>query len=321
MTLRLKKYRRCIMEKRYIGIDIGGTFIKLGVVTETGEIIRRHKVAVDQSGQIPVMTTVIDAVKEICGSEPVSRYEGIGVSAPGSIDSVNGKVAINPGNVPNWSGTLICRPLEEAFGIPAAAANDGNCAALGEAWTGAAKGYSEVLCVTLGTGVGGGIITGGRLLEGRSGFAGEIGHFQTHAGEGEVCSCGRVGCYEKFASTSALVKKAMAIDPGWDDGHHFFEAVDAGNADALRLLDEWLDEISYGISGLLQILNSEIVLIGGGVSAREDVFMEPLRRRIFANTIADFTDGLEIRATALGNDAGMVGAVRYLIDSRDRGDK
>lgn len=306
--------------KLYLGIDIGGTYIKLGTVTENGMIIHRHKAGVDRRGTAdaePVMDTIKRAVREICANEgfEISTLGGIGISAPGSIDSVNGKVAINPGNVPNWSGTVVCEPMREEFGLPVTIANDGNCAALGEAWVGAARGCSDVVCITLGTGVGGGIISGGRLVQGRSGFAGEIGHFPIHAGEGEVCSCGRRGCYETFASTSALIKKTSAFDPSWDSGHHVFEAVDRGNEAAKRMVDEWLDEVAYGISGLVQIFNPEAVLVGGGVSAREDVIMEPLRRKVYASTIADFVEGLEIRTAMLGNDAGLAGAVRNLMDS------
>ena len=262
--------------RTYIGIDVGGTFIKLGIIADDGRILKRHKVSVDRSGRMGVMDTIISAVKELCsmcgndpnaGAAPESRNSeaapvkpgeasareirsdcmsaegsfgrpaGIGICAPGSIDTVNGRVAINGGNVPDWSGTEIRSILEKKFGIPVAVANDGNCAVLGEAWTGAARGCSDVVCVTLGTGVGGGIISGGRLLGGRHGFAGEIGHFPIHPGEGDICECGSRGCYESFASASALVKKASSVDPSWNDGHAIFAAVDAGNEEALSLVD------------------------------------------------------------------------------------
>ena len=114
-------------------------------------------------------------------------------------------------------------------------------------WTGAAKGYTDVVAVTLGTGVGGGIITGGRLLEGTKGFAGEIGHFPTHAGEKE-CICGMKGCFERYASTSALIREAGKIDPEWSSGRILFGAAAEGKTDALKLIGAWIDEVAYGIA-------------------------------------------------------------------------
>ena len=301
------------MEKKYLGVDVGGTYIKLGIVTESGGILKRHKVSVDQTSRVHVMDTMIVAVREIC-DDNLAEISGIGVSAPGSIDSVNGKVAINEGNVPNWSGTEVCAILEDAFGLPAAIANDGNCAVLGEIWTGAARGCTDVICITLGTGVGGGIVSGGRLVRGARGFAGEIGHIPIHAGEGEICSCGRRGCFETFASTSALVRKAEKICPEWTSGRHVFEAVYEGNEEAEKLVSGWIDEIAYGITGLIHTFNPEMVLIGGGVSAQEETVVKPLREKVMEMAIPDFIDGLKIETASLENDAGIVGAVKNLID-------
>ena len=303
---------------QYLGIDIGGTFIKLGVVTDQGEVLQRHKVSVDRSEAEHIMATLINAIKEFCFSmgTGAESFAGIGISAPGSIDSINGRVALNGGNVPNWSGTEVFAALKEEFGLPVAIANDGNCAALGEAWTGAAKGCSEVVCITLGTGVGGGIISGGKLVEGRTGFAGEIGHFPTHAGDGALCVCGRRGCYERYASTSALVRKASAVNPDWDSGYNIFKSLDEGDADAATIVDGWLDEIAYGIAGLVHIFNPEVVLIGGGVSAQEKFVITPVKERVLSLVMPDFAESLEVKSAELGNDAGMVGAVKHLLDSK-----
>lgn len=304
------------MEK-YLGIDVGGTYIKLGIVSTQGEILSRYKVAVDASGREPVMNTIMEAVGHFCSESgiPAGLLQGIGVSAPGSVDSVNGRIAINGGNVPGWPGTDVCDVLRSEFKVPVSLANDGNCAALGEAWQGAAKGFSDVVCITLGTGIGGGIITGGRLVTGASGFAGEIGHFPTHAGQGDVCECGRRGCYERFASTSALTRRTMALDEDLREGHKVFAAIEAGRSDVGAILDEWLDEVAYGIAGLVHIFNPEIVLIGGGVSAQEERVIKPVEERVRRFAMPDFTQDLIIRGASLGNDAGLIGAVRFLIDS------
>ncbi len=148
------------MEKKYLGIDIGGTFIKLGIVDENGTVSLRSEVPIDRSGKETVMKTLtrgIDAYLLKHGLD-VFDLKGIGVSAAGCIDTVNGCVAENGGNVPGWSRTEVTGPLSEKYGIGATIANDGNCVALAEAWIGAAQGIKDVVCVVLGTGVGGGII-------------------------------------------------------------------------------------------------------------------------------------------------------------------
>lgn len=301
--------------KKYIGADIGGTSIKLGIIDENGTIITvREKPYTCGEGRPGVMDILKAAIHEIAESEGagMSGISGIGVSAAGCINSVKGSVAQNGGNIPDWSWTEVTKELNEEFGIPAALANDGNCAVLGEQWTGAASGASDVLGITIGTGVGGGIITGGRLLEGSRGFAGEIGHFPTHAG-GDSCVCGLKGCYERYASTSALIRKASSESSEWDNGRAFFKAAEAGDEAALKLLGEWIEEVAYGIAGLVHVFDPQIVLIGGGVSRQEKLLIEPLRNKVLELVMPDYADGLEFRAASLGNNAGMVGAVKYLI--------
>lgn len=302
---------------KYLGVDIGGTFIKIGIVDDDGNVTMRREVPIDRSGSETVMETVmrgIDGLLADTGLEAGS-FEGIGVSAAGCIDSRKGCVAENGGNVPNWSFTSVTAPLKERYGIGASIANDGNCVALAEAWTGAAKGVANVICVVLGTGVGGGIISGGRLVEGSHGFGGEIGHFPTHAellmrGDGKWSSH-----YETFASTGALVRMAAAAGKDWKNGKEIFEAAASGDDDALDILDGWTDEIAAGITGLVHIFDPEVVLIGGGVSAQEEFLIKPVREKTLKTVTPDMAAGLQVRAAELGNNAGMVGAVKYFIDS------
>lgn len=302
--------------KQYIGVDIGGSSVKTGLVDENGTVIVKSETEIDRScKKETVMETVIRSIRELCEANDIDAgsISGIGVSSPGSIDSVRGEVAASGGNVPNWGRTKVREILEKEFGLPVSLANDGNCAALAEAWIGAAKDHKDVLCITLGTGVGGGIISRGRLIEGNKGFAGEIGHFVTHAG-GRECACGGRGCFEKYAATSALVREGSELRNNWYTGRHIFEYANAGDEEALALVDRWTDEIAYGIAGLVHIFNPEVVLIGGGVSAQENLVILPVKRKVNALIMQDFTDGLEIRRAVLGNDAGMVGAVKHLID-------
>ncbi|MBR2540516.1 MAG: ROK family protein [Mogibacterium sp.] len=303
------------MVRQFIGADIGGTSIKLGIIGENGIISARREISYKAGeGEPTVMEVLISGIHEMVSAEGLNIDDmfGIGVSAAGCINSVTGSVAKNGGNVPNWSETPVCQMLREEFGLPATLANDGNCAVLGEQWIGAAIGCTDVLGITLGTGVGGGIITGGKLLEGSRGYAGEIGHFPTHAG-GEHCVCGLDGCYERYASTSALIRKTSAEDPEWNNGRVFFTAVSEGDENACRILGEWIDEISYGIAGLIHIFDPQVILIGGGVSKQEELLIRPLRDRVMSMIMPDFADDIDFRAAQLGNDAGIAGAVRYLM--------
>ena len=304
------------MGKKYLGTDVGGTYIKMGLVSDAGEVSlhREIPVAKDAEGR-SVMDIMMQGIEDLLCEAGLSAEDlgGIGVSAAGCIDSVKGAVAANGGNVPDWSWTEVTGPLEERFGIRAALANDGNCAVLGEAWTGAARGCDDVICVTLGTGIGGGIISGGRLIEGRHGYAGEIGHFPTHADAGSKYPGDRSSHFETYASTAALVREAVKADPAWESGRLLFEAAKEGDERALSVIDAWLEEVAMGLAGFIHVFDPKLILIGGGVSAQEELLIKPLREKVVQIIEPDFADGLEIRAAALGNDAGLVGAVRYLM--------
>ena len=299
------------MDKCYLGIDIGGTAVKLGLVDERGHVLARDEQSVSfDNYQTPILTTVERAAADFLAAQSVSPV-GIGVSATGQIDSNRGIVAGTGGNLPGWDGAPIKETLERAFSLPVTVANDANCMCLGEAWVGAAKGYTDVIGITIGTGLGGGILTGGRLLEGSRGLGGELGHFRLHALDGEPCGCGSRGCWERCAATTALVRRAKALDPALDSGRAIFAAAEAGDAAVLSLLDAWEEEIAQGLAGLVHIFNPQLILIGGGVSAQQKLLIEPVAAKVRASVMPAFRVGLEIRAAALQNDAGLVGAVQY----------
>ena len=304
------------MSKTYLGVDIGGTAVKLGLVDENGRVLRRAERSVSFDGyKTPILDTVQTAIHEFLTAD-APRLEGIAVSATGQIDSRRGVVAGTCGNFPGWIGVDIKGTLERAFGLPVTVANDANCMLLGEVWAGAAKGYTDVIGVTLGTGVGGGILTGGRLLEGARGLGGELGHFRTHALDGVFCTCGASGCWERYAATTALVRGAQPRNPKWKDGRAIFESAHAGDPTILALLDDWTDEIAQGLAGMVHIFNPQLILIGGGVSAQQELLIDPVAKKVRASVMPAFAEGLEIRAAQLHNDAGMVGAVYYFRQSR-----
>ena len=164
--------------------------------------------------------------------------------------------------------------------------------------------------------MGGGILTGGRLLEGARGLGGELGHYRTHALDGVLCTCGASGCWERYAATTALVRAAQPRNHKWRDGRAIFESAHAGDPIILTLLEDWTDEIAQGLAGLVHIFNPQLILIGGGVSAQQELLIEPIARKVRASIMPAFAEGLEIRAAQLHNDAGMVGAVYYFRQSR-----
>ena len=307
------------MSKMYLGVDIGGTAVKLGLVDENGQVVSRAERSVSFDGyKTPILDTVIAAIRDFIAPHDAPALAGIGVSATGQIDSRRGVVAGTCGNFPGWIGVDIKGTLEREFGLPVTVANDANCMLLGEVWAGAAKGYTDVIGVTLGTGVGGGILTGGRLLEGARGLGGELGHFRLHALDGVACTCGAIGCYERYAATTALVRAAQEKNPDWKDGRAIFAAAEAGDETVLALLDAWTDEIAQGLAGMVHIFNPQLILIGGGVSAQQKLLIEPIAAKVKASVMPAFAEGLEVRAAQLHNDAGMVGAVYYFRQTMEK---
>lgn len=301
------------MSKIYLGIDIGGTAVKLGLVDETGTVLDRAERSVSFDGyRTPILDTVRAAAADFTDGRR-GQLAGIGVSATGQIDSRKGIVAGTCGSLPGWVGAPIRDRLTEDFGLPVTVANDANCMCLGEVWVGAARGCTDVIGITIGTGIGGGILTGGRLLEGARGLGGEMGHYRTHALDGVPCTCGARGCWERYASTTALVRAAQAMDPELRDGRAIFAAARAGRCDVLDLLDRWMDEIAQGLAGMVHIFNPQRILVGGGVSAQKELLIEPLEHKVKAAVMPAFAEGLTLQAAALQNDAGLVGAVYYLL--------
>ena len=297
-----------------LSIDIGGTAVKLGLVDRQGVIHARCEASVCYDGyETPILTTVIREAQAFLAREGV-QVEGAGVSATGQVDDRQGAVIGTNGKIPHYEGAQLKRGLEAALGVPVFALNDANAAALGECFAGRARGVSNVLMITLGTGVGGGIVLGGKIFGGTRGIAGELGHFTLYQ-DGVPCPCGKRGCFESYAATTALVRRAKEAtgEPSLD-GRTIFARAGAGDAVMLSVLDAWIDDIAAGISGLVHIFNPEMVLIGGGVSAQEELLIAPLRERVLAQVMPRFAEGLRIEAATLSNDAGLIGAAKFYMD-------
>ena len=274
--------------KQYLAIDIGGTSVKLGIVDEEGRVLAKSEQSVCfDYYETPILTTVLSASEQFLKKQDVrpQSLAGIGVSATGQIDTHTGTVVGTCGSLPNYIGSPIKAELEAKFGLPVTVANDG-------------------------------ILTGGRLLEGARGLGGELGHYRTHALDGVLCTCGASGCWERYAATTALVRAAQPRDHKWRDGRAIFESAHAGDPIILALLEDWTDEIVQGLAAMVHIFNPQLILIGGGVSAQQELLIEPIARKVRASIMPAFAEGLEIRAAQLHNDAGMVGAVYYFRQSR-----
>lgn len=311
-------------DKLYLGVDIGGTAAKLGLVDEEGRIIssvNEYPVKFDDY-ETPIIETVVKSVRHFMdeNNKNFAEIAGIGVSATGGINSKLGIVEGSAGHIKNWEGTNIRSRLESEFGVKTAVLNDANAAALGEMWKGAAIGKENVVVMTIGTGVGGGIIVDSKILLGRKGFAGEIGHIPVNV-DGEDCSCGNKGCIEHYGSTSALVRNVKeavisgeikGIEAGKVDGRLIFKEVAAGNDTVKKYVDEWISYISATLVGLVHIFNPEMIILGGGVSRQKELFVDKVREKVFTSVMPNFAIGLSVEAAELGNDAGIIGAVRFI---------
>lgn len=309
------------MEKRYIGIDLGGTSMKMGVVNQTGQIIlEMEHPTLGEEGPDGVINRIVSHARDLAeqSGTPWAQIEGIGVGLPGFLDLKNGVVKhlTNLG----WNEVPIRDRLEKAWQLPVKIDNDANVAALGEAWCGAGIGLEDVVCVTLGTGVGGGIISEGRLIHGMNGFAGEIGHIQMDP-EGRKCNCGQIGCLETIASATGMVRLATeAMQAGRETllseiatqkkltTKDLFAAAEQNDEVAKEVIETAVHTLARALALLSVVLNPACFIIGGGVSKAGDSLFIPLRSAYSNMTQKNAQQGVEIVPARLGNQAGLIGA-------------
>ncbi len=285
---------------RILCADIGGTSIKLGIVTGDGEIFDFTEVATEgKKGGARVMENLISGLLAFEG------YDAIGISTAGQVDRENGSIIYANENIPGYTGTKVKDILEKRFRKPVEVENDVNCAALGEGWLGAGKGLSDYLCLTYGTGIGGAIILGGKLYRGTGGSAGEFGHMILHPG-GRECSCGKKGCYEAYASARLLVEMAMEKDPSVTSGRELFARISYGDEKMAEVLDEWSEEASTGLASLVHIFNPQALILGGGI-LEQDAAAEALEKKA-RDLIMDSFQNVRFMKANLGNKAGLYGA-------------
>ena len=308
--------------KYCFGVDIGGTTVKLGLFTTDGEIVDKWEIKTRTENQgEAVLPDIAEALKEKLEEKKIDRdeVEGIGVGVPAPVNTEG--VVQNTANL-GWGYKEVKREMEELSGMRAEIGNDANVAALGEMWLGAGKGRKNIVMVTLGTGVGGGIIIDGKPLVGAHGAGGEIGHLCVNYEETDHCGCGNTGCLEQYASATGITRLAN-ISLAKDDAKSVlreqevsaktvFDAVKAGDAVAKEIAEEFGKYLGHAMANLAAVADPSAIVIGGGVSKAGEVLIEYVEknfkeRAFFANKDTEF-----VLAT-LGNDAGICGAAKLIL--------
>lgn len=308
--------------KYCFGVDIGGTTVKLGLFTTDGEIVDKWEIKTRTENQgEAVLPDIAEALNAKLAEKKIGRdeVEGIGVGVPAPVDAEG--VVQNTANL-GWGYKEVKREMEELSGMRAEIGNDANVAALGEMWLGAGKGRKNIIMVTLGTGVGGGIIIDGKPLVGAHGAGGEIGHLCVNYEETDHCGCGNTGCLEQYASATGITRLAN-IRLAKDDtssvlrgqevsAKTVFDAVKAEDAVAKEIAEEFGKYLGHAMANLAAVADPSAIVIGGGVSKAGEVLIEYVEknfkeRAFFANKDTEF-----VLAT-LGNDAGICGAAKLIL--------
>jgi glucokinase len=306
------------MEKVFIAADLGGTNLRMAAVDDAGTIVSRNRMSTpsdgDQEDIVSAILSVIEEFKrELSGSY---EFAGFGAAMPAIVNSHEGVILRSP-NLPQLNDLRFEERFTRELGIPVVLENDANSAAVGERWKGAAQGVRNSIHVTLGTGVGGGIIIDGTLVRGIDGTAGEIGHIAVEP-EGYPCGCGSRGCVEQYSSAMAIVRITKEMLPKFPDSalHSILELTplevykagiqgDPLSLEVFRLAGTYL---GIALGGLVNVLNPEVIVLGGGVSAGWDLFIEPLQSEILRRAFPHPGERVKLVRSELGDDAGILGA-------------
>lgn len=318
------------MGKR-IGIDVGGTNVKIALVDKSGKIIYSNSVPTyAKMGYEYTVNNIKQAIKDLMKETNTTAkdIDGIGFDFPGQVDYKTGVVKLAP-NIPGWVNVPIAQMIEEEFHIPTRIDNDVRCAALGEMKFGAGQGCENFVCITVGTGIGSGLVVNGQLVRGASNAAGEIGHIKLQMKDGLICGCGDTGCLEAYASGPSIVAMAQdyikggkstkfremaAAEGGEITPYMVAKAAEAGDPVAKRIFAIVGEYIGIGLTSVINLLNPEKVIIGGGVAEAGDLLLDPIRKTIKERAMVVAGSAVKIVPAQLGNSAGVIGA-SMLIDA------
>lgn len=313
------------MKKYAFGADIGGTTIKIGLFETMGELIEVWEIPTrtEENGKY-ILTDIVEAIEEKMKDKDISKLdvEGVGMGVPGPIGP-DGSVlkCVNLG----WGIFNVEQEMANLTGLKAKAGNDANVVALGEMWQGGGRGYEDIVMVTLGTGVGGGIIIGGHILPGVNGAAGEIGHIPMKDNEEECCGCGKKGCLEQYASANGIVRMTRKYLEGNPDiasslrnlekctSREIFEEAGKGDKVALRMVDEVGVLLGRALAAISCVVNPEAFVIGGGMSKAGDILINAITKH-YTEYAFHASRNTVFKLAELSNSAGIYGAVRLVLE-------
>ena len=311
------------MKEFAFGVDLGGTTVKLGLFRTDGELLETWEIPTrTENGGSLILGDIAESVKAKMAEKGIAadNAEGIGIGVPGPIDEEGNVLkCVNLG----WGEFNVEKELGDLTGLKVKAGNDANVAALGEMWQGGGKGYKDLVMVTLGTGVGGGIILGGKILPGTNGAAGEIGHIPMIDDEEECCGCGKKGCLEQYASANGIVrlaKRYFAAHPEEETAlasettsKDIWDEVKKGDAVAQKIVDQWAKILGKGLASIACVVNPQAFVIGGGMSKAGEGVIEKIREyyKPYAFHAARETD---FKLATLGNNAGIYGGVKLVLE-------
>ena len=317
------------MSRKVFGVDIGGTTVKMGLFSDQGDLIDKWEIPTrTEDGGKNILPDIADSIKGKMDKAGVSHEDvaGIGISVPGPVDD-EGIIhkCVNLG----WGVFNISEEMKKHIDLPVFAGNDANAAALGEVWKGGGKGCKNVVVVTLGTGVGGGIIVNGKILSGYIGAGGEIGHIHIDDSETEKCGCGNTGCLEQYASATGIARLAtrrLAKDntpSSIRNASHMnakvvFDAVKAKDALAIEVAEEFGEILGKGLSIVADVTNPEVFVIGGGVSKAGPVVLDFIRKN-YVKYVFHASRDTKFALATLGNDAGIYGSAKLVLDGVGNG--
>ncbi len=311
------------MKKYRIGVDIGGTNIKIALVDFEGKIIYSNTTPTRaemgfEAGVANIKQAIKDLMQET--KESAKTIEAIGFGLPGQIDYKLGMVKNLP-NIPGWINIPLGKLIEDEFQIPTKLDNDVRCAALGELNFGAGKGCENLICITIGTGIGSGIVLNGKLVRGASNAAGEIGHIKMTLDKGPLCGCGDHGCFEAYASGPSIVSMAKEFISGGKSAKYKEMATDGiitpyivaqaalqGDPVSLQIFKQMGEIIGIGLSSVVNLLNPEKIIIGGGVADAGEILLGPIRKTIEDRAMPIQKEAVKVVPAQLANAAGVIGA-------------
>ncbi len=310
------------MKKYRIGVDIGGTNIKIALVDINGSIVYSNTTPTRaEMGYEFTINNIKQAIVDLMRETKADKttIESIGFGFPGQIDYKTGMVRILP-NIPGWINVPVAKIMEDEFQIPTRLDNDVRCAALGELNFGAGKGCENLICITVGTGIGSGLIINGKLVRGASNAAGEIGHIKMTTGEGPLCGCGDYGCFEAYASGPSIVSMAKEYLSGGKSAKYkemateelspyvVAQAALQGDVVAKRIYTKMGELIGLGLTSVINLLNPEKIIIGGGVADAGDILFDPIIETIQKRAMPIQKAAVKVVKAELGNSAGVIGA-------------